>query len=165
MARVRIKVPLEDESAQKKSDISLVPDIPRPTVQRKGSILKRSLLITAGILLFIFMFNLINERNRLQKELATNTDSQNTEEIVKILSKGIEIPEDEIPNTRTLDEAAVQALARQNPALADLKVGDTLMLFEKSSKIVIYRPSTKKAVVVIKYVPQTSQSPSQQNPN
>lgn len=153
MARVRVEVPVETEPVSRHHDrapeTTAAQDAgvtPHPTSQKPNT--KKILLVCAGIFVLIFVINLINDRNRLQKELSTNTNSsQKVEDIVAQLAKSVELPANETPQMRTIEDAS--KFTQQNPSLSDIKNGDLLLFFEKSQKVVVYRPSTKKAVVVV----------------
>jgi hypothetical protein len=155
VARVRIEVPVEEKPSQATHDAEVqhIGHKPQKSIQ-----LKKIIVIIAVLTLGVFVINLINERNQLQKELSG--DSQNIEAIVKQLSKGVELPTDETPQMRTIEDASV--FTKQNPSLADIRNGDQLLFFAKSQKVVVYRPSTKKAVVIVTLAQPTDTD--QQNP-
>lgn len=147
MARVRVQVPVEHKP-------ELAPVTPprraqeRPEVPRGNSPLKKALLILAIIIGVLFINSLIQDRNRLQKQLETNASKKpDTTEIVANLSRSVELPLDEQPEVRTIEDAS--KFTEQNPSLSDIKNGDMLLFFAKSKKVVVYRPVTKKAVVVV----------------
>ena len=153
MARVRIEVPEEEKPAKQKQPV--VPHAAPaansyPSAGEPRHIPWKKLLIAAAILFgFVFVSNLIDDRNRLQEQLqrADGGSSQEADDIVKRLSESVELPGDETPQMRTIEDAA--KFTEQNPSLADIKDGDVLLFFEKSQKVVIFRPSTQKAIVVV----------------
>lgn len=158
MARVRVEVPVETEVAEKHPDTDAPASGEHINGKQQKTSLKKILLVCAGIFVIIFVINLINDRNRLQKELSSNTDSsQKVEDIVAQLSRSVELPVNETPQMRTIEDAG--KFTQQNPSLSDIKNGDVLLFFDKSQKVVVYRPSTKKAVVVVTLSqPDTSSS-------
>ena len=164
MARVRIEVPVEDKFAPKHPPAQTLSaqgsDSSRPPRHKNY---KRLALIIVTIIGIVFIANLINDRNRLQQQLNDTkggaTGSQQAEDIVKRLTGSVELPSDETPQMRTIEDAA--KFTEQNPSLGDIKNGDVLLFFEKSKRVVVYRPSTKKAIVVVTLAePATSQPES-----
>lgn len=167
MARVRIEVPVEQKAPPSEAKTSAAPhqapvggDVTTSPV-KEGLTFKRILIGLAVLLLLIFVTNLLQDRNRLQQELENKGSSVESSEIVKILSKSVELPTDEEPEVRTIDDAS--KFTEQNPSLSDIKNGDMLLFFAKNKKVVVYRPSTKKAIVVVTLAQPTSTQNSSTN--
>lgn len=165
MARVSIEVPVEQPSEAPKQ--APAPNQQQPThapVPPPSNFpLKKVVIIGAIIIGIFFVFNLMQDRNRLQQELDGKGGSAQTAEIVKVLSRTIELPMDEVPESRTIEDAS--KFTEQNPSLSDIRNGDMLLFFPKSQKVVVYRPATKKAVVVVKLAQPSSTQESAEPQN
>lgn len=154
MARIRVEVPVENKTQPVKAEPAAVPhQVPAATTStphnRQGLTFKRAAVAIGVLLLVLFVNNLIQDKNRLEQQLqgGQSTSQDNAKEIVSHLAKSVELPLDEVPQMRTIEDAG--KFTEQNPSLADIKNGDMLLFFEKSKKVIVYRPSTKKAVVVV----------------
>lgn len=149
MARVRIEVPVEHKptaGSHHQGPTEHHPNQPQtPTPQLP---IKKWLIIGGVILGIFFVINLMQERNRLQQELENKGGDKQVSQIVSVLAKSVELPTDEVPESRIIEDAS--KFTEQNPSLSDIKNGDMLLFFPKSQKVVVYRPTTKKAVVVVK---------------
>lgn len=165
MARVRVEVPVEEKPApidQPMSHAAHNSAGGKPTKRHSNNKLVIIVLIIAGA---IFVANLINDRNRLQQQLNDTkgeiSGSQQVKDIVNRLASSVELPSDETPQMRTIEDAA--KFTEQNPSLGDIKNGDVLLFFEKSKKVVVYRPSTKKAIVVVTLAEPAAAQPQSDN--
>lgn len=148
MARVRVEVPVENtpvQHAPNQPEKPAAAHAEKPNRQLRNRLIVFVLVIFAGI----FITNLISDKNKLEKQLNTKQDggTQQVNEIVASLAESIELPVNETPQTRTIEDAS--KFTQQNPSLADIRNGDMLLFFPKSQKVVVYRPSSKKAVVVV----------------
>ena len=153
MARVRVEVPVEPKSEQ------AVPPTHNQNRNSPGGLPMKKLLVGfVAILGILFVLNLIQERNRLAQELEGKNGSKDTSEIVRVLSRSIELPADELPESRVIEDAG--KFTEQNPSLSDIKDGDVLLFYPKDQKVVVYRPGTKKAVVVVKLAQPSSGQPA-----
>lgn len=153
MARIRVEVPVDDNAHPVKAESATVPEqvpaVTRTQPNRHGLTFKRSAVAVGILLLILFVNNLVQDKNRLEQQLQGGqfTSQDNAKEIVSHLAKSVELPLDEVPQMRVIEDAG--KFTEQNPSLADIKNGDVLLFFEKSKKVVVYRPNNKKAVVVV----------------
>jgi len=173
VARVRVQVPVENPEdnhkhpANEHGSLAGSPE-KTPSHHKSPSWLttKRALVIVAVVVGLLFLTNLMKERNQLKEQVNNLSDSQVSDDakkaaVLKELNKSVELPTNETPELRTIEDAT--KFTQQNPSLADIKNGDMLLLFQKSRKVVVYRPSTKKVVVVVTLSESVSDQ-SQQSP-
>jgi hypothetical protein len=162
MARVRVEIPVEEsqQTVQTQSVGMSSEGEGQPIQPQKSSSFpyKKFFAVMVVIVGFIFIANLISDKNKLEQQVK-GSQTSNVEEVVKQLSQGVELPVNEVPQMRTIEDAA--RFTQQNPSLSDIKNGDQLLFFEKSKKVVVYRPSTKKAVVVVTLAEPTDQTTEQ----
>lgn len=174
MARVRVQVPVENPEDNHKQpavehNSTSGHSAKTPHQQNSSSWLttKRVLIIIAAVVGLLFLTNLMKERNQLKEQVNNLSDTQMSDEakktaVLKELNKSVELPANETPELRTIEDAT--KFTQQNPSLADIKNGDMLLLFQKSRKVVVYRPSTKKVVVVVTLSESVSDQSQQQSP-
>lgn len=149
-----------------------------PTTPHQGGLFNKlnpktlRLIGLAFVLLIftIFLIGLINERNKLKREVSQQSSSngsanQDVNAISAEISKFVELPGNETPVLRNVEDAA--KLKEESPALimllADIKDGDKILFYASVRKMVVYRPTTKKVVGVIN-VPTSTNPTTQPTP-
>lgn len=154
MARVRVQVPVEQKPEP--APAPPPPSAPNQPETPRGSFpLKKALLILGVIIGILFVNSIIQDRNRLQKQLGQKqsvSSGNEVESIVAQLSKAVELPKDETPQLRTIENAAT--FREQSPVFSEINDGDMWLFYAKSGKQVFYRPSTKKVIFVVPLVQQ-----------
>ena len=119
----------------------------------------------------IYFYNQYQKAQKMLKEpeLVIKEEAQKLEKIIGLL---IELPKGEIPTVATvtdIDEVKNQAF------FVRAKNGDKVLIYEKASKAILYRPSTNKIIEVgpvtreekkaIKSTPTPELSPSPKSPD
>lgn len=155
MARIKVQVPVESKPRHNPhTQINHHTESHQaPGSPSKSSSVKKAALIIAVILLVIFVMSLISEKNQLQKEARSNTSSQKVEDIVGQISKSVELPTDETPQMRTIEDAS--RFKQSSEVLDEINDGDVWIFYPKAGKQVFYRPSTKKVIFVVPLAPTT----------
>lgn len=115
----------------------------------------KSKLITAGVVLAVIVLvvvvvGVINERNNLKQELnrRSNPETQSqdeAEQLKKEIGQYLLLPTDETPTVATVADASK---VRSQSFFTNTENGDKVLLFAKSGKAILYRPSTKKIIEV-----------------
>ena len=166
MARVRVEVPVE-QTPMAKTEPAAPHQAPAGNSDKphaaQGMTFKRIAIIAGIVLAVVFIFNLLQDKNRLEQQLQGGQQSgqQDAKAIVDRLSESVDLPTDEVPQMRAIEDAS--KFTEQNPSLADIKNGDILLFFEKSKKVVVYRPSTQKAIVVVTLSQPATDQPAPSN--
>lgn len=154
MARVKVEVPVENKPAHTQQAVHGAPHHAN-NVQHQSDVktvsVKKIALIIGVIVLVIFIFNLQAERNRLQKQISTGNTSQTNDDVVAQISKTVELPDDETPQTRTIEDAS--RFQEGSNVLKEIQDGDVWIFYPKAGKQVFYRPSTKKVIFVVPLAP------------
>jgi hypothetical protein len=134
---------------------------------------KRLLVIGGGIALLIagiFIIGLIRNQQNLKKEVtrlsggSTNSqqsqskDQAEAEQLKGEIGKYLELPADEIPTVATVADANK---VKDQSFFVNAQNGDKVLLFAKSGKAILYRPSTKK---IIEVAPINVNQPQSSNP-
>jgi hypothetical protein len=175
VARVRVKVPIENPPAPaERPKAAPVPAIPDSNgdasiaATHRTIKLSKILIIIGFVLTVVFILNLINDRNELKKKVDSPQVQEYTEatKLTEEIGKHVELPVGEAPTIALISDA--DKVKTDNPALSDIKNGDKMLFFTRARKVVIYRPSTQKVVVVLSIADPTaidqskpSASPSQ----
>lgn len=101
--------------------------------------------IGLGALLLIFLaWQYIDARRDADKLSDPKTSAeQANKELVSDLRKVAVLPADEEPQVAELTDKDKQ---KNNPFFANAENGDKVLVYQKASKVIIYRPSTKQVV-------------------
>lgn len=128
---------------------------------------KKLAAIGVALLLLAVLVVLIKDRSSLQRQVnQLNTQStpeqDQANELVNIqteLSKFMELPANETPTLATVSDAEKV----QNQAFfKNAQDGDKVLLYAKSGKAILYRPTTKKVIEVAQInTPAADQTPMQ----
>lgn len=126
--------------------------IPSKTKSNKGPN-KNLLVVVVAVALAIACGYMVIDRMKLSKEVDKLSQAQkqetSTEDEAKQLAsevgKLIELPSDEVPTIATVTDATK---VQDKPFFAKAQNGDKVLLYAKSSKAVLYRPSAKKLIEV-----------------
>lgn len=163
MARVRIEVPIEQKATPADTQTAAPHQAPSGgdvaiSHDKQGLTFKRIAIGLVIIVLFIFVANLIQDKSRLEQQLQENKGSseQDVNAIVERLAKSVELPNDETPQMRTIEDAS--KFKQQSQVLSDIQDGDVWLFYPKAGKQVFYRPKTQKVIFV---VPFASETPAQ----
>lgn len=127
-------------------------------------------IATAIILIAILaaLITLIADRNRLNEELereraagSAQADNQaEAEELKAKVSGFIELPVDELPTVATVVDASKVS---DQPFFVRAQNGDKVLIFARSGKAILYRPSTNKIIEVSPINLGNSQAKDNQN--
>jgi len=124
-----------------------------PTHIRRSSNKSRKALIGAGIVFVVILigfltFQYINTRNELKKARDPQAAAKNeATELAKKIGKVAEVPTNERPDVSTVtDKQKLQS----EVFFARVKNGDKVLIYTKSQRAVLYRPSTGK---IIEFIP------------
>lgn len=96
---------------------------------------------------------MVYDRSKLSKEVDKLSQSQKQEpspedeakQLASEVGKLIDLPSDEVPTIATVTDASK---VQDKPFFAKAQNGDKVLLYAKSSKAVLYRPSAKKLIEV-----------------
>ena len=101
--------------------------------------------IGLGVILMIFLaWQYIDARQDAAKLSDPKTSAeQANQELVSDLRKVALLPTDEDPQVAELTDKEKQ---KNNPFFANAENGDKVLVYQKASKVIIYRPSTKQVV-------------------
>jgi hypothetical protein len=156
MARVKIEVPINEVPQNKQQTVvNAVDHTSRGTAADTRTVSVKMILTLIGAVLFvIFVFNLQAERSRLQKELNGKTTSQTNDQVLARISQTVELPRDETPQTRTIEDAS--KFKEGSDVLKEIQDGDIWIFYPKAGKQVFYRPSTMKVIFVVPLAPETA---------
>lgn len=98
-----------------------------------------------GYMLFDRM-RLSNEIDKLSQGQSQQPSAEDeAKQLANEVSKLIELPKDETPTIATVTDASK---VKDKPFFANAQNGDKVLLYAKSSKAVLYRPSTQKLIEV-----------------
>jgi hypothetical protein len=142
--------------AQSVKQTEVVPETSNPisslaATQKSG--MPRLILLIALIVLIalgIGLVLLLKDRNHLKNEVSKLSQSQQTTvneatELNNEVGKLIQLPTDEVPTVATVIDAAK---VKSQAFFANAQNGDKLLLYSKTGKAILYRPSTKKIIEV-----------------
>lgn len=124
-----------------------------PTHIRRSNNKSRKALIGAGIVFVVILigfltFQYINTRNELKKARDPQAAAKNeATELAKKIGKVADLPTNERPTVATVSDK--QKLQEQ-PFFERVKNGDKVLVYTKSGRAVLYRPSTN---LIIEYAP------------
>lgn len=105
------------------------------------------LVLIAGVFL-----NLNNQKRLLEQELAGKTTptaqtptetNREAEELAAEIGQYLDLPKDETPTVATVSDVEK---VRDQSFFANAENNDKVLLFNKSGRAVLYRPSTKKVI-------------------
>lgn len=104
-----------------------------------------SLLAVCGYMIFdrMRLSNEVEELSKSQKQQTTAEDE--AKQLAGDVAKLIDLPTDETPTVATVTDAVKVA---DKPFFAKAHNGDKVLLYAKSGKAVLYRPSAKKLIEV-----------------
>lgn len=114
-----------------------------------------NLLAILGVLIFLAvaagLVKVIQDKNDLKKQVNTLSQVQKTDagdeakQLSSEVGKLIELPSDEVPTIATVVDVEK---VRGQPFFANAQNGDKVLLYAKTSKAILYRPSAKKIIEV-----------------
>jgi hypothetical protein len=170
---IHIKEPIPEEELDKSSDKPTTEDSPpqvdtppRTTeglqsdgrqVQSPLQLIDRKFIIVSLIALVVIVaaiIGLINERRELKQQVdnlsstkaeTSNGDEAEAQKLKEEIGKYLQLPEDEVPTVATVVDASK---VKNQSFFANSENGDKVLLFAKSGKAILYRPSTKKIIEV-----------------
>lgn len=164
MARVKVPVPKQPVAPTetvKPTEVVAAPaqvSVPTPVAEAKPQADKPKkpltwVLVGCLLLVLVGLVMLWNDRNNLQKQVKDLSSSSSTTaskaEVTKItneIAKYFELP-NETPTLATVSDVA--AAKQQSPVFfAKAKDGDKVLIYAKAKEAILYRPSTKKIIVV-----------------
>ncbi len=114
-----------------------------------------SIVSGVAVLAIGFAIYLYGQYSFARQQLAkTGTGSPvEIQTLVQTISGFMELPESEVPTLATVsDVAKLPAI----PFFAKAKIGDKVLIYQKSAKAILYRPSTKKIIDTSVFTSQES---------
>jgi uncharacterized protein HemX len=151
-------IPVEDLDEQRTTGeqaevIPTTSDNPiSPAAPQKRGMPKLIASITGIVLiaLAVGLVLILKDRNHLKNEVSKLSQSQQATvneatELNNEVGKLIQLPTDEVPTVATVIDAAK---VKSQAFFASAQNGDKLLLYSKSGKAILYRPSTKKIIEV-----------------
>lgn len=153
MARVRVRIPDDEQKAEPPAQAAKSEQLAQNRGRSIQKIIDNNLpkLIFGALLLFLLvgLIVVINDRNQLKgkvDQLNVPTQAQDeTQQLVNHLSQFMELPTDEEPTLATVSN--VEELQSQ-VFFKNAQNNDKVLLYAKSGKAILYRPSTKKVIEV-----------------
>lgn len=124
-----------------------------PSHNRRSSNNSRKFLIAAGIIFAVVLigflsFQYINTRNELKKARDPQAAAKNeATELAKKIGKVADLPTNERPTVATVSD---KEKLQTQPFFERVKNGDKVLVYTKSGRAVLYRPSTN---LIIEYAP------------
>lgn len=127
------------------------------------------LAIAVLIILAIIFGGLLKERHTLKNKVNTLSspktsqanDADEAQQLKNEIGQYLELPADEMPTVATVADASK---VKGQSFFVNAQNGDKVLLFSKSGKAILYRPSTKKIVEVapinLNQNPATSTQPT-----
>jgi hypothetical protein len=121
-------------------------------------------IVGLGFLILIAMlFSVMSDRNQLKSKVDKLSGSSSTSQVqadkatVAEVGKYLELPTDETPIVATVGD--VEKARGQSPEFfAKAANGDKVLLYSKAKEAILYRPSTKKIIVVAPFSSGTAPS-------
>jgi hypothetical protein len=112
-----------------------------------------SLLVV--IVITVLAYGYINTKHDLENLSGNKAASQDAKnELVKKVGKLVELPTNEVPSTATVSDSSK---LQNQEFFANSKNGDKVLVFAKSGRAVLYRPSTNKVIEFSKVNLNTNQ--------
>lgn len=141
---------LEPVDGERESDLGAVDQLQPRRPRRRRSLLPWVIILVIVALVggALYMFN---ERRELQREVAELSQKQNlsaideSKQLLEEVGQLIELPTDDEPTIATVSDASK---VNDKPFFANAKNDDKVLLFTKSGKAILYRPSIKKIIEV-----------------
>ena len=158
----RVKIPVSPQhTSPVAAPVYEEPVVPvaQPIDQREVSsrgLLKSKYLITSIIalvflILIVFLFSLMSDRNKLQSQvnkLSSSSSTSKPDEVNKLtreISIVFQLPSGETPTLATVSDVSK---VRNQAFFKDAQNGDKVLLYSKAGEAILYRPSTKKIISV-----------------
>lgn len=150
-----------EEPATTKESVQSTPqyDVPETNQDNKHSLnvsSKHRKRLVYGVILLVALFILIqfaqlsNEAAQLEKQVAgrntSTTDDNPNEEAIRLareIGQFLDLPSDETPTVATVVDASK---VRSQTFFAHAQDNDKVLLFERSGRAVLFRPSTNKVI-------------------
>jgi uncharacterized protein HemX len=126
------------------------PDREEPAPQKRvrkpavGKGWKKLLLavVLAGIIGGL-AYGYVNTRNQLEKQKSSNPAQTETQQLTSKVGALVDLPTGETPTIATVNNASK---LQSQAFFANAKNGDKVLIYSKSGKAVLYRPSTNKVI-------------------
>ncbi len=166
VAKVRVKVPTEPRILEYPVQAEAHPSsraayllqhqqsATTPTDHKKETVMvalsRRTIMLIVGIIVVLVMLlaAIALGRDSDNSAAPSSMNSQDTEakQLYEKIGKTVLLPVNEIP---TVANVSKEELAQQQTGLTDIQENDKVLLFAKSRKAVVYRPSIDKVVAVV----------------
>ncbi len=123
-----------------------VKNVPKEIKPRKDyRLLKRKLRVFSVLLIGLGILALLVVGGWKAYKNYTSSEANDTRKIIEEVGNAIELPVGEEPTVATIVD--LEPLKNQ-PFFKDAKIGDKVLIFSKSKKAILYRPSEQKIIVV-----------------
>lgn len=100
-------------------------------------------LIIVGLLVF-FVYEYAHTKNQLEKLSNPKTATESaTQQLVDSVGKLVQLPANETPTIATVNDAAK---LKNQAFFANAQDGDKVLIYSKSGRAVLYRPSTNRVI-------------------
>lgn len=127
---------------------------------RRFIFVKTLLLIISYVLVALIVWQ-IQSRLLMREEKNQNPSELEVRALVEKLSAIMLVPQDELPQMITIEDAA--NLSKTQSFLANIKDGDKVFIYQSDKRAIIYRPSENKIVNAGPILANELQAPQVQN--
>lgn len=116
-----------------------------------GRMIMEALLVVTVVGLALWSWNLYTDRQNLQEQLSTITKNpqalveKQTQDLIGRVGLLVQLPQGETPTVAAVSDAA-QA-KQQSAFFANAQNGDKVLMYVKTGKAILYRPSTNKIIL------------------
>lgn len=122
---------------------------------KKPFLKARTILLIVAVLIFLAvvggLVKVVQDKNDLKKQVNTLSQAQKNDaadeakQLSAEVGKLIELPSDEVPTIATVVDVEK---VKSQPFFTNAQNGDKVLLYAKTSKAILYRPSAKKIIEV-----------------
>lgn len=130
-------LPAIDKQLDKQNDKVLMTNDKLVKPKRSLSIKHWALIIVLGSLVFLSSYYIYRH--------FVTARASDPARIISEVGKLVVLPADETPTIATVSDLAP---LKGQPFFADAEMGDKVLIFQKAKKAILYRPSTKKIIIV-----------------
>lgn len=114
------------------------------SLKRKNKYLRPLIALIILALLVFFAYEYAHTKNQLEKLSNPKTATASaTQQLVDSVGRLVNLPTGETPTIATVNDAAK---LKSQAFFADAKDGDKVLIYSKSGRAVLYRPSTNRVI-------------------
>lgn len=156
MPRVKVPVPPEESKPIEQPPVAPVeqpqpaPPAAEPPQNAHSQPNNQKLIYVAFIVVLLIMLGVIFNLAHSKNDNASSSSSKSNQESIKLseqIGRYVQLPSGDTPILATVKDA--NKLKSQSPVFFKyVQNGDKILLYRKSSEAIVYRPSTKKVIVI-----------------